>query len=107
MRFSRILCLGAALALAQPAFAELPFPVQTLAEIDGALDYCAEMKPESADVYKEFGKQLVKDVPEKDLEAARSTKEYKEARKSATEEIRKLSKQEAAKSCSDFLKANK
>jgi hypothetical protein len=107
MKIHRILCLGIAIALPELAFAEIPFDIQTLAQIDGVIDYCSQLKPETADVYKQLGKLMEKSVPEKDLEAARNSKDYKEARKSVSEGISKVNKEEAAKSCSDFLKADK
>jgi len=107
MKIHRILCLGLAIALPQLTVAEIPFDIQTLAQIDGVIDYCSQLKPESADVYKQFGKLMEKSVPEKDLEAARNSKDYKEARKSVSEGISKVNKEEAAKSCSDFMKTDK
>jgi hypothetical protein len=107
MKIYRILCLGAAIALPQLALAELPFGIQTLAQIDGAIDFCAQAKPEAAEKYRDFGKLLVKELPKKDLEDARNSKEYKEARKSVGEEIGKLKKEDAVSTCSDFLKTDK
>jgi hypothetical protein len=107
MRFSRILCLGAALVLSQTAFAETPFDLQTLALLDASMDFCTKANPEAAEKFKDYANQLEKDVPQKDLEAARDSKDYKEARKSISAEFDKLNKKEVTKTCSDFLKADK
>lgn len=106
MRLCHIICLGAAIAVPQFASAQLPFDTDTLAELDGALDFCAQMEPKSADAYRNFAKVLEEGLPKKDLEEARNSKEYKDARQSVSDEIGKLKKEDAAKACSDFLKAD-
>ena len=103
MKIYRILCLGAAIVLPQFASAELPFSVQALAQIDGGIDYCSQTNPDAADKYKQVSDLLLKSLPKKDLEAARNSKEYKEARKTVSEDIGKLKKEEAAKTCTELM----
>jgi hypothetical protein len=107
MTLRRILCLGAAIALSPTAFAEAPFDLQTLALLDSSMDFCVKVNAEAAEKYKDYVNQLEKDVPQKDLEAARDSGDYKEARKSISAELSKLNKKDATKACSDFLKARK
>ena len=107
MKFFRILCLGAAIALPQFALAEVPFDVQTLALLDASMDFCSKANPASAEKFKDYATRLQKDVPKTDLDAVRNSDEYKETRKSISDQFNKLSKDEANKTCSDFLKTNK
>jgi len=107
MRIVRILSLGAAIILPQLALAELPFGPEMLARLDGATDMCAKEKPEVAQKLKDQSKLLFKDVSDKELEDARSSDDYKAARKTVDAELAKLKKEEAAKSCSEIFGSKK
>jgi len=108
MKIVRILSLGAAIAaLPHLALAELPFGSDLLARLDSATDICAKQKPEVAQKIKDQTKVLFKDVPAQQLEDARNSDDYKEARKTADDEFGKLKKEEAVKACSDIFNSNK
>ena len=85
MKLSRTLCFGAAITLPQFALAEPPVSVQSLAETDSTLDFCAQSKPESAQMCQNFGKHLEKHVSRKDLEDLRNSAEYQEASKTVSQ----------------------
>jgi len=103
MKIYRTLCLVAAIGLPQLALAELPFPVKALGQIEGTLDFCSQLNPKAAAKYKERGKALVGNVSEKDLAQARNSGEYKDSYNWIDGELRKVSKDDAVKACTDFV----
>jgi hypothetical protein len=103
MRSLHVLCLAAALVLPLLALAELPFSNDLFGRVEGTLDFCAQADPSNAPKYQEKKKTLVKDLPEKEVAAARQTSEYQSAYKSTTEEAAKGPKDEAVKSCTAAL----
>jgi len=103
MKIHRILCLFAVIALPQLAQATLP-PNSALGQVEGTLDFCAQVDPPSAAKYEERKKLLVQGQPENEVAEARKTTEYKEAYDSISEALGKVPKDQAVKSCSDFLK---
>ena len=102
MKIYRTLCLGAAIALPQLAQADLPIPAKALGQIEGTLDFCSQLNPKAAAKYKERGKMLVGNASEKDLAKARNSGEYKDSYNWIGDELRKVSKDDAAKACTDF-----
>ncbi len=72
MKIHRILCLSATIVISQLALAALP-PSSALGQVEGTLDFCAQVDPQSAAKYAEHKKHLVQDVPEKDVAEARKT----------------------------------
>jgi hypothetical protein len=102
MKIYRALGLGAAIALSQFALAELPIPNGELGQKEGMLDFCSEANPKSAAKYKERGKALVGNASEKDLADARDSGEYKDSYDLIGDELRKVSKDDAVKACTDF-----
>jgi hypothetical protein len=102
MKIHRMLCLSALLALPNLALAKLP-PNSTLGQMEGTLDFCAQIDPQSASKYQEFKKVLVQGEPEKDVAEARQTKEYKDAYDAIGEALGQVPKDKALKACTNFL----
>jgi hypothetical protein len=102
MKIHRVLYLSSMIALSQLALAELPSKA-ALGQVEGTLDFCARVDTQSAAKYEEQKKRLVKDVPEKEVAAARESTEYKEAYDAISEALEKGPKDEAAKACTSFL----
>ena len=103
MKICRIVCLTAALTLPQLTLAELPFSRDAFGKIEGTFDFCASVDPQSAPKYEAGKKAMVRDVPEKELEEARKTQEYRDAYDSISDELSKVPKEKALKACTDFL----
>jgi hypothetical protein len=106
MRFHRIVCLSALLALPNLALAKLP-PNSALGQVEGTLDFCAQIDPQSAAKYQEFKKALVQGEPEKDVAEARKSSEYKEAYDAISEALGKAPKDEAIKACTSLVETKK
>jgi hypothetical protein len=107
MKIHRILCLGAALVVPQLALAELPLPNDAFGKIEGTLDFCAQIDSGAAAKYQEQKQLLVRDVPEKEVAAARETTEYKEAYAWISDELGKLPKDKAVKACAAAVEGAK
>jgi chromosome condensin MukBEF ATPase and DNA-binding subunit MukB len=105
MKIYRILCLGAAIGLAQVALAELTISNEALGQAESTLDFCSKAKPKSAAKYKERKKALVGDASEEDLAKARSSQEYKDSYSLVKTTLGKLPKDEAAKVCTNLLES--
>lgn len=103
MKIYRILCLGAGLVLPQLALAKLPFTNDAFGRVEGTVDFCARADVQAAPKYEERKKLLVRDVPEKEVDEARQTQEYRDAYDWISAELGKVPKDEAAKACRDFL----
>ena len=99
----RVACLGAAIMLPQLALAELPLPNELFGTLEGQLDFCSKVNPQSAARYQEPKKILVRGASEKEVAEARASKEYKEGYDSVTEDLSKQPKGEAAKMCAEAL----
>ena len=106
MKIHRILCLSAAIALPQLALAKLP-PQPALGQVEGTLDFCAQIDQRSAAKYQEYKKILIQGVPEKEVAEARKSTEYKEAYDAIGEALGKAPKDQAVKACTAFLKGDK
>lgn len=106
MKFHRIGCLSALLALPNLALAKLP-PNSALGQVEGTLDFCAQLDPQSAAKYQEFKKALVHGEPEKDVAEARASSEYKNACDAIGEALGKAPKDEAMKACTSLVEAKK
>lgn len=105
MKVLRIVCLGAAVTLPQLALAELPLPNDVFGKMEGALDVCIQVNPQSAAKYQEQKKALVQGASEKEVAEARASNEYKAAYDSTTDEMNKQPKDQAAKACAASLDA--
>jgi hypothetical protein len=103
MRISRIACILAVLILPPFVLAKLPVPIEILGKVEGALDFCAEANPTSADRYQAKKKEFSQGATDEELGEARASQEYKDGYQSATVEISKQPKDEAKKSCAAAL----
>lgn len=99
MKIFRIVCFSAILVVTSLALAKLSVPNEVLGRVEGALDFCSQADPQSADKYQEKKKALVQDASEQELAEARASKEYKENYDAATEEMGKQPKEQAKKTC--------
>lgn len=107
MKIHRILCLGAAFVIPQLALAKLPFSNDAFGKIEGTLDFCAQANPQAAQKYQEGKKQMVRDVPEKEVAEARKTQEYKNAYQWVSAELGKVPKDKAVEACNAYLEGDK
>ncbi len=103
MRIPRIACISAVLILAPLVLAKLPVPNEILGKVEGALDFCAQANPQSADKYRAKKKVFVQGATDEELGEARVSQGYKDGHQSATEEMSKQPKDEAKKSCAAAL----
>lgn len=103
MKIYRILFLGAAMALPQFAPAEPEVSNQTLGQVEGVVNFCSQADAKAAPRYKEKAKALIGDLSAEDLAKARKSEEYKTAYEWISGELRKSSKDESSKLCTDFL----
>lgn len=103
MRIFRIVCVSAILMLASLAIAKLAVPNGVLGYTEGALDFCAQAEPQSAEKYQEKKKTLVQGASEEELAEARGSEEYREAYQSVTDEMSKEPKAEVKRTCSAAL----
>jgi len=104
MKTHRILCLSATILISQLALATLP-PSSALGQVEGTLDFCAQVDPQSAAKYAEHKKHLVQDVPEKDVAVARKSAEYKEAYDAIGAALGKVPKDQAVKACTTLVES--
>jgi hypothetical protein len=104
MKIHRILCLSAVIALPQLALAKVP-PNSALGQVEGTLDFCAQVDPQSAAKYEERKKLLVQGEPEEEVAESRQTTDYKEAYDAIGEALGKVPKDQAVKACTSFLKS--
>jgi hypothetical protein len=107
MRIHRIICLAAAMVLPQIALAKLPMTNDVFGKSEGTLDFCAQADPASAPKYQARKKALVRDVPEKEVAEARTTKEYKDGYELVTGQLGSLPKDQAVAGCSAVLQSDK
>src|SRR4029077_2284540 len=104
MNIHRILCLLAVIVLPQLSLAKLP-PNSALGQVEGTLDFCAQVDPQSVGKYEERKKLLVQGEPEKEVAEARKTTEYKEAYDAIGEALGKVPKDQAVKACTSILES--
>lgn len=103
MRIWRNLCVVAALVLPQLMLAKLPFSNDAFGKVEGTLDFCIRVDPPAAPKYRERKKLLLRNVPEKEVDEARKTREYKDAYDGITAELAKVPEDQAIKACRDSL----
>jgi hypothetical protein len=99
MKIFHITGAGALLLLSSLALAKLSVPNVVLGKVEGALDFCAQVDPESADKYQAKKKEFAQGATDEELAEARDSQDYKDAYQSSTDEMSKQSKDEAKKSC--------
>jgi hypothetical protein len=103
MRIHRSLLLGVALVIPQLGGAQLPFPNQAFAKLEGTLDFCAKANPKDSEKYEKLKRELVKGASEKDVLETRKTQEYQDAYEQLTSEFTRMQKVKAIKACSASL----
>jgi len=106
MRIFRISCIAVIVTLTSLAMAKLSVPNGVLGKVEGAMDFCAQADPQSADQYKDKKKEFSQGATEEELADARASREYKEGYHSATDEMSKQPKEEAKNSCAAALAGN-
>jgi hypothetical protein len=103
MKGFRIVCLSAVLALAPLALAKLALPNDAFGRIEGSLDFCAQVDPDSAAKYQEHKKILVQGASDQEVAEARASKEYKDGYAAADDELGKQPKDRVKKTCAAAL----
>jgi hypothetical protein len=94
-----------AVAVAPSRYQPSRFPAKELGQIEGTLDFCSQLNPKAATKYRERGRALMGNTSEKNLIKARSFGEYRESYNWIDSELRKVSKDDAAKACTNFVEA--
>ena len=102
-RIISVVSLAAFIAAAPVGAADLPFTPAGLGHLEGALDSCARAIPKSAAEYKKQKERLVQGVSDEDLAKVRAADEYQEAYKAVSDQLEKVSTDEAAAGCKVFL----
>ncbi len=105
MKVFRVVTLGIAIAIPSLAMAELPFSKQGLGQIEAMLDFCAQTNAQAAAKFKDHEKRLVRALPGAEVEEARKSEEYQKSYKFTMTELSKVSKDDAARACTEFLEA--
>jgi len=103
MRIYRIHCLVSAIVLSQLALAE-PLSAPSLGQVEGILDFCSQVDSKSAPKYRERAQGILGNASEKDMAKARKSGDYKKAYSWINSELHKVSKDDATRTCTDFLK---
>jgi len=107
MRIQAVFCFAAAVLISQLALAEMPMSNDLFGKSESTLDFCAQVKPDSAAKYQERKKSLVKGATEKEVAEARESKEYQDGYASVTNEMRTLPKDQVSDACNAILQENK
>lgn len=94
-----------AVAAAPSRYQPSRFPAKELGQIEGTLDFCSQLNPRAAAKYRERGRALMGNTSEKNLIRARSFGEYRESYNWIDGELRKVSKDDAEKACTNFVEA--
>jgi hypothetical protein len=103
MKTRNLLSFTAALLLCQVAFAKMPFSNDMFGRVESTLDQCAQIDQGSAEKYAVKKKELVKDATSAEVEAARSSDEYKAAYKAMSEQLAQMPKDEVKNACAAAL----
>jgi len=103
MKIHRILCLGAALVIPQLVLAKLPAANDSFGKMEGILDFCAQADSQAAAKYQERKKVIAGDATEKEIAEARQTQEYKDGYQGVSDELAKVPKEKAVKTCAAYL----
>lgn len=103
MKISLILGLGAAMIVPQVTASEVPINGEALGRMEGILAFCAKVDAQSAAKYQERSKLFTRDQADKDVKAARASKEYQDAFDSISTELGKVRSEDAVKSCTAYL----
>jgi hypothetical protein len=103
MKIFHITGVASMLLLGSLALAKLSVPSVVLGKVEGALDFCAQADPQSADKYQAKKKEFTQGATDEELAEARDSQEYKDGYQSSTDEMSKQPKDEAKKSCAAAL----
>lgn len=98
--------LGFAILTPQIGGAQIQFPPQAFAKIEGVLDFCAKVNPQHTEEYDKLRKKLVQDIPGENLSELRASQKYKDAYEQARTDFGKMTKEKALKVCSESLEKN-
>ena len=99
----KLLYLLAAVLIAEVSLAKMPFTNEVFGKVEGTLDFCARVDSPAADKYQQKKKDLVKDVPQSEVDKARTTEEYKSGYDWTREELPKMPKDEVSAMCAAAL----
>jgi len=107
VKFKSLLGFTLALILCQLAVAKMPFSNDVFGRVESTLDHCAQIDQGSSEKYATKKKELVKDATSAEVEAARSSDEYKAAYKDMSEQLTQMPKDEVMQACTASLKGDK
>lgn len=105
MKIVRVFCFSALLVVTSLAFAKLALPNDIFGKIEGGLDACAKVDPQSATKYMDKKKELAQGATDAEVAAARASDEYKQGYAAGTDEIEKQPKDQAKKACAAALES--
>ena len=87
------------LAPAQTAPTPARLSAPALGVLEGMLDFCGKVNPQSADKYKEIRKNLTKDQAAGAVDKMRNSQEYKDSVDQVTKQLAALPTKEASATC--------
>ena len=93
------------LALATCASAGMPFPDDSLGQLEAVLDHCAQVNPQAASQYQQAKKMLVEQATAAELAKIRAGKPYQEAYERASAELGQQSAEQLSKTCAASIGA--
>jgi len=102
LKIHRIVCLSALLAFPQFAVAECP-KASSLAQVEGILDYCAQVDPALAPRVQQFKSVVLHGVPEKELEVVVQSKDFKQTYTEIRQELSKVPTSTVISACTSTL----
>ena len=79
--------------------AQTPLNATALGALEGTLDFCAKMNPQSAVKYKEMRKDLTKDQAPEAVAEMRESQEYKDSADEIRKQLGAMSPKEAIATC--------
>ena len=103
MKLQHVLCLCACIVSAGLARADQPPSGSTLATMQGTIDFCARMYPDTATSLEQFAKLLVKGFTEEELEKVRMSDEYTATYAQVDKDLRKTHSDAAKEACHGML----
>jgi hypothetical protein len=79
--------------------APAPLNARALGRLEGVLNFCSKVNPESADKYGDMSKELTKGQTAEVVAEMRNTQEYKDSVDEMTKNLSALSNKEALATC--------
>jgi len=107
MRIQKLLYLLAAVFIEEIALAKMPFTNEVFGKVEGTLDHCARVDSPAAEKYQQKKKDLVKGIPEGEVDQARNSEDYKSGYDWTNEELHKMSKDDVSAVCAAALENKK